>query len=261
MALIHEYLVGLARRLRPQNDAVLLDYGCGAGEMVQIANSAGFNAYGVDMFYGGGSAREAAARAGLLGDKVRELEDGCIPFPDHHFDVILSNQVFEHIDEFDVPLREINRILKPGGVFVNTFPTLMVWREGHIGIPFTHWFAQDSKLRWWYTLTLRKLGVSFHRQRAEPREWTNIYLDWIDQWTFYKPFSKVRILFERYFSVEDYAGDYLVFRLTNHPRLGWVSKLLNRKALNGTAQFFAIVCLVICLCYTSPDRLRDSLRR
>ena len=37
MALIHECLITLARRLRLGNDIAFLDYGCGAGEVVRMA--------------------------------------------------------------------------------------------------------------------------------------------------------------------------------------------------------------------------------
>ena len=137
---IHDYLIAFAQRLHTGESPTLLDYGCGAGEIVQLASSAGMDAYGVEMFYGGGSARDAVARAGLLGTRVLELEDGVIPFPDSRFDVIVSNQVFEHIDDFEPPVREIHRVMKSGGVFINIFPSVEVWREGHIGIPFVHWF-------------------------------------------------------------------------------------------------------------------------
>ena len=57
---------------------------------------------------------------------------------DGQFDLTMSNQVFEHVDDFAVLLAEINRVLKPGGVFINFFSSAQVWREGHIAIPFVH---------------------------------------------------------------------------------------------------------------------------
>lgn len=38
-----------------------------------------------------------------------------IPFPENHFDVILCNHVLEHVQDDIAALREIRRVLKPGG--------------------------------------------------------------------------------------------------------------------------------------------------
>ena len=225
---IHDYLIAFAQRLHTGESSTLLDYGCGAGEIVQLASSAGMDAYGVEMFYGGGSARDAVARAGLLGTRVLELEDGVIPFPDSRFDVIVSNQVFEHIDDFEPPVREIHRVMKSGGVFINIFPSVEVWREGHIGIPFVHWFEPGLRRRRMYTLSLRCLGLGFHKHKAPPREWTDNYLGWIDSWTFYKPLAKVHAHFEHYFEIEEYAADYLRFRLSHHRGLNWMSPFFSK---------------------------------
>jgi len=49
------------------------------------------------------------------------------PFPDGEFDSALANQVFEHVFNPAVFLRETNRVLKPGGMLLMTVP--FVWDE------------------------------------------------------------------------------------------------------------------------------------
>ncbi len=49
------------------------------------------------------------------------------PFPDHHFDSVLTNQVFEHVFNPTEFLSEINRVLKPNGRLLLTVP--FVWDE------------------------------------------------------------------------------------------------------------------------------------
>ncbi|MEH6636965.1 MAG: methyltransferase domain-containing protein [Halioglobus sp.] len=50
-----------------------------------------------------------------------------IPFPDASFDNVISNQVFEHVEQPDTYLDESYRVLKPGGLFLITVPFL--WDE------------------------------------------------------------------------------------------------------------------------------------
>ncbi len=45
-----------------------------------------------------------------------------IPLPDHSADVVISNQVLEHVQSPEKSISEIYRILKPGGVFIGSVP-------------------------------------------------------------------------------------------------------------------------------------------
>lgn len=44
------------------------------------------------------------------------------PFPDAAFDLVLSNEVLEHVPDLDAALRDMARILRPGGMVIGTFP-------------------------------------------------------------------------------------------------------------------------------------------
>jgi hypothetical protein len=45
-----------------------------------------------------------------------------LSFPDGGFDVVVCNEVFEHVPALDAALAEIARVLRPGGVLLATFP-------------------------------------------------------------------------------------------------------------------------------------------
>lgn len=45
-----------------------------------------------------------------------------MPFPDNTFDVVLCNHVLEHVDDDIVAMREISRVLKPGGFAILQVP-------------------------------------------------------------------------------------------------------------------------------------------
>lgn len=61
-------------------------------------------------------------------EKIDVYYDGKIfPFEDKSFDAVLTNQVFEHVFNPDNFMREIFRVLKPGGKLLLTVP--FVWDE------------------------------------------------------------------------------------------------------------------------------------
>jgi len=240
MSPIYTYLATLGQRLSSASDAKALDYGCGAGELIAAARTFGLDCIGVDTFYEGGSYREDARAKGLLGSVIFELVDGRIPQPDQCFDVIFSNQVFEHIDDFELPLQEIHRVLKPGGVFINAFPTRDVWREGHCGIPFAHRFAKRSHFpRYFYVRALRALGLGYNTAGKSGATWSADILSWLDAWTFYKSKDSVLAQFSRYFEVNLFDADYFAFRLEQRPALRKVARLLRHRHLTPLAAFLA----------------------
>jgi SAM-dependent methyltransferase len=48
-----------------------------------------------------------------------------LSFPDNHFDLIISVEVIEHVGQPEQMMKEIERVLRPGGTLIMTFP-----REG-----------------------------------------------------------------------------------------------------------------------------------
>ncbi len=55
---------------------------------------------------------------------IRQLEGFAesLPVPDASADIVISNQVLEHVIDVDKAVREANRILKPGGTFIGSVP-------------------------------------------------------------------------------------------------------------------------------------------
>jgi len=52
-----------------------------------------------------------------------------IPLPDNQFDVVICREVIEHVESVPHTLREFNRILKPGGTLIMTFPNRLQIRS------------------------------------------------------------------------------------------------------------------------------------
>lgn len=214
MHVIHRFLLDKYQTSRPVSEARLLDYGCGNGEMVEEGRHRGLNVYGVEAFYEGSNSREIVAGKGLLGEEIRELLQGRIPFPDRYFDFVVSNQVFEHVTDMVAVLKEIERVLVPGGIFVSLFPSQDVIREGHCGVPFIHWFPRTSRWRYSYMLLCRSVGFGYFTGSQSRSQWVIHFLEWLDKYTVYRPYNEIwqsfSCHFPRVYRIEE---DYLAYRL------------------------------------------------
>ncbi|MFO1468925.1 MAG: class I SAM-dependent methyltransferase [Steroidobacteraceae bacterium] len=180
----YEFCAWWVERQRPGADAQVLDYGCGAGQIVTLLRARGIDARGCDVFYEGGD-YSAQVQVELLGAAIRRMgEDGTIPFPDASFDLIVNNQVMEHVLDLDRVLSEIARVLKPGGRVLSLFPDRGVWREGHCGIPFLHWFPKRSRPPGsQYAAVLRAAGLGNHKQGKSILHMGEDFCIWLDRWT------------------------------------------------------------------------------
>jgi SAM-dependent methyltransferase len=152
----------------------------------------------------------------LLGDRIREVDGGTIPFPDRWFDLVTANQVFEHVDDPDGALDEIVRVLRPSGRLLALFPSKHVVREGHLGIPFVHWFG-PGPLRTTYTRSMRRLGLGvdgWGGGTLDPDAWTSTTLSWLDERTIYRSRREaLRPFRERFARLDFIEDDYVRFRL------------------------------------------------
>jgi len=58
----------------------------------------------------------------LLGEKVHHLPEDHFPFADNRFDCVVSIDVLEHLADDQAFLRELRRVLQPGGKAIVTVP-------------------------------------------------------------------------------------------------------------------------------------------
>jgi SAM-dependent methyltransferase len=92
-------------------DDRFLDVGCGLGAAMERAAATGAQVFGVDP--SPAMVEKAASR--VPGADVRVGSAESIPYPDDHFTVVINVSSYHHWAEPQAGLREILRVLAPGG--------------------------------------------------------------------------------------------------------------------------------------------------
>jgi len=110
-------------RQSPQNSPLnILDVGCGTGANLEMLSEFG-EAEGVDV---SGEALSFCRERGLKNVKQGEAE--ALPYPSSSFGLVTGLDVVEHLDDDLAGLKEMRRVLRPGGralVFVPAF--MFLW--------------------------------------------------------------------------------------------------------------------------------------
>ncbi|WP_370463915.1 class I SAM-dependent methyltransferase [Microbulbifer sp. ALW1] len=117
----------------------VLDLGCGEGRhAIHLMLTDAVDVFGIDLSIEDvKTASERAAPFTESGEGCGRLQLGVgnalqLPFANDFFDVVICSEVLEHIPDYQGVLAEINRVLKPGGIFAATvpayFPEWICWK-------------------------------------------------------------------------------------------------------------------------------------
>jgi 2-polyprenyl-3-methyl-5-hydroxy-6-metoxy-1,4-benzoquinol methylase len=102
----------ILRMIEREANTKFLDCGCGAGEFtMEIAKCVGTDSvYGLEFI---AESAKSAKEKGII-VYTADLNQG-FPIENEFFDFVCANQVIEHLYETDMFIKEIYRVLKPGG--------------------------------------------------------------------------------------------------------------------------------------------------
>lgn len=106
----------LFNRYKVGKGETFLDIGCGRGEFLKGFLACGVNGYAVDQ---SSAARKYCPNAEL---RIADIENEGIPYPDNFFDVVYSKSVIEHFYYPERLIKEMYRVLKPGGLAITLCP-------------------------------------------------------------------------------------------------------------------------------------------
>lgn len=199
--------------------SMILEFGCGSGGMVYQLRKRGFKAFGVDIVKVYSEAEQLCNEEKLNDGKEKifrylDMSNYKIPFEDNTFDFVFSDQVMEHVQNFEEAVEEIYRVLKPGGCSLHFFPPRYRFLEGHVYVPFAGVFQNYNYLLFWAFLGIRneaQKGLNF-------REVARLNAEYLKKGTNYPSPARIRTYFARFFQKVEYREDVSVKNSTGNSR-------------------------------------------
>jgi ubiquinone/menaquinone biosynthesis C-methylase UbiE len=120
----------------------VVDIGCGYGRNRAVVEGVGGSWTGVEPF---------AEPAGHM--VVAPAEN--LPFDDASFDVAIMDAVLEHVEDVDLSMKEVARVLRPGGIFVGYSAFMECFHEisySHLSYMALQYYARK------YGMTLKSIS-------------------------------------------------------------------------------------------------------
>lgn len=197
--LVLKVLDDVAQRKSGRQNVFVLDFGCGRGLTVATLRRMGFRAFGVDIVdtYIRNSKGlfpctvDDFPPTSLLTPAGRSMFDGGF------FDVVISDQVFEHVSDLEAVVAEIDRVTAADGVGVHFFPPRFSLIEVHIIVPLVHWLPK-GRLQEAAIAAAMRLGFGAIYFREHPiSERIKIFSQFIHDETFYRSEHEIVDLFAR----------------------------------------------------------------
>jgi SAM-dependent methyltransferase len=183
-----------------QPDSLILDFGCGEGWAVYQFRKQGLQAFGVDIENSYESVQKQCKEEGLIRADAEifhtiDMNQYKIPFEDDTFDFVISDQVFEHVQNYPQAIAEIKRVLKPGGSSLHVIPSRYHPIEGHVFVPLATIFRGHRYLAFWALLGVR----NSYQKGLNWKEVADLNYGYLRNCTTYYKKSKIRRLFASQF--------------------------------------------------------------
>jgi SAM-dependent methyltransferase len=195
-SITHQHLLSvIATEMRDRPNLNIADVGCGGGALIRYLRAALPEVLlGCNVRVSGFDVSDFAPHGNTnVGADTKTVRTGDPwPYTDHSLDVIISNQVLEHV--FDQPFffQQIARCLKPNGFSVHLFPLKNVIYEDHVGIPLAHRIPKPG----WIRLMSRIGFFNARRAKSLPGSETSDFgqraADYIKNYTIYVTQAELR---------------------------------------------------------------------
>jgi SAM-dependent methyltransferase len=196
---VEEILFALDQERPDRSQIHVLDLGCGRGAHVFKLRQIGYSTYGIDV-------DPNVVRNGqkLFNDHgldhssiIKLVCPGSVwPFEDGFFDLVFSDQVFEHVSDLNGVIAEISRVTKAGGVSFHRFPAQFIRVEPHVFVPFVHWLPKIVLIRAvWLDIFYDRLPLWNGQERLGRKKRIHEFVEYLNRKTYYRSIDRYLRLF------------------------------------------------------------------
>ncbi len=187
--------------LRPEQMNIL-DWGCGRGRSVAKLREQGYNAFGVDLDKKTiGNGFQLFENRGFNPREILKPVSEIDTFVDGFFQVIFSEQVFEHVSDLEKLISVLGRKTAPGGIGIHAFPGAKNIEEQHLKMRYVHWLPKNI-LRKVAIITMLSCGKGPdiskwpEAQGKSFLEKSNIFYRYLNEKTYYRDNNDITNLFK-----------------------------------------------------------------
>lgn len=162
----------------------------------------GWDAVGVEVDAG----YVANGHAFLAPDRLIHIDPtDPYPLPDNSFDVVISNQVFEHVANLEALVREVARVTRAGGWGLHVFPAK--WRpiEGHMNMPIAHWAPKGTARRVLIRAALKFGAAAPYFQHLSAHDRAEVFTRFSEDETFYRSRREIAGVLRRHGLTSDFS--------------------------------------------------------
>ena len=193
----------------------ILDIGCGDGRLIdslmrlsrsEIPNTP-LEIYGFDIgeqgYQDGAQKNEAELyleihHPGIVWkDRIKIISgDARWGYDEGFFDMAVSNQVIEHVRDFELFMENFRYSVSSEGASIHLFPMYHCIQEAHCHVPFAHWISNfDYRVAW--IALMSRLGIGRYQKHrvvlghSTPEIHAQETAKYIQCWTTYRTFAQI----------------------------------------------------------------------
>jgi SAM-dependent methyltransferase len=224
-SLTHQHLLAVINsewsRLGGDRPISIVDAGCGFGELMdylrvalQALHRDSIDVRGFDV---SDSSVQTSLFPAIAAKHAIPTIHACDPWPfaSGSVDIVVSNQVLEHVADHEHFFAETARVLRDGGFAAHLFPLKHTIVEGHITLPFAHRIVSHDVRESYIRLLSRLPGTRFRYRSHIPnyptltvQEYGERHADYLRLYTNYKTQREIMAIAKR-------AGLRASFRYTD----------------------------------------------
>jgi len=152
----------------------VLDFGCGTGNLTLHLQSLGYPTVGADV---SGRMLERAKSVAPHLSWIHTFPGRPLPLEREAFDAIVASSVLEYVEDLPGTLKELHRVLKPGGWLLATLPEMAhpirrieKWSSRILGLPLAR-----PLLSWHPRLSRYSDYLQLSRNRISRDRWTQLF--------------------------------------------------------------------------------------